>query len=241
MQLPKIDVPIYEVQLLSREQPVKYRPFLVKEQKIMLMAVEAKDMNNTMKAIKQIITNCVIDPIDVDELPLADIETLFLHLRARSMGEVLNLFFKCTNKIGDVGLEVPCGMLIEVPVNLLQVPQINKDTPKKIMISDDVGVIMKYPALSIVDNLMKMNSEVMVTVAAYCIDQVFDGENVYYAKDSTPEEMITFVENLPAEKFALIEDFIDKVPRSVYKTNQKCVKCGFEHEFVLEGLSDFFI
>ncbi len=237
MQLPKIDVPIYEVQLLSREQPVKFRPFLVKEQKIMLMAVEAKDMNNTMKAIKQIINNCVIDEIDADELPLADIETLFLHLRARSMGEVLNLFFKCTN----VFEEKQCGMLIEVPVNLLQIPQINKDTPKNIMINDSIGVIMKYPSLGIVDNLLKMNSEVMVTVVAGCIDQVFDGESVYYAKDSTPEEMVNFVEGIPAEKFALIENFIDKVPRSVYTTNQKCVKCGFEHEFKLEGLSDFFI
>ena len=243
MILPTIDQPIYEVNLLTSDKPVRFRPFLVKEQKIMLMAVEAKDIDTTIKSIKQIIKNCVIDHINVDELPLADLETLFLHLRARSMGEVLNLYFKCTNKIGAVGLETPCNMVLEVPVNLLtDVKQINTHTPKKIMFNDTVGVIMKYPSIEIVDELVKAeDAKVQLTVVSQCIDKIFDKDNVYKASDASPEELLSFVENLPTAEYGKMEKFIGELPKSQFKTHKKCTKCGFEHEFVLEGLNDFFL
>jgi hypothetical protein len=258
--LPRIDQPTYEVQLLSREAPVKYRPFLVKEQKIMMMAVEAKEVETTLRAIKQIITNCVLSSINVDDLPLADLETLFLNLRARSMGEVVNLYFKCTNIVDYVPSpntvmsvatdvmgnvikpQVQCGMVIEVPVNLItDVKQINTNVNKKIMVSDDIGLIMKYPSLEMVDRLLKANdSQVMFTVVASCIDQIFDKENVYKSKDASAEEMVDFVEHLPSDKFDLLTNFIDNIPKSKFETKKKCSKCHYEHDFVLEGLSDFF-
>jgi hypothetical protein len=249
MKLPEISHPIFEVKLLSQDKPVQFRPFLVKEQKIMMMAIEAKDINTTVKAVKQIINNCLINKIDVDDLPLADIETLFLNLRGRSMGEILNTYFKCTNMVPDIRTDMAsippmmkeCGMLIEVPVNVLEVPLINKDTPRKIMMSDTVGVIMRYPPLSMIDQIVDTTAtEVIYIVAAACIETVFDGENVYNSDDASAEEMVQFVENLPADKFELIADFIDKVPKSRYETNKVCPKCKYEHTFVLEGLSDFF-
>ena len=244
MSLPKIDQPIHEVNLLSRDKPVRFRPFLVKEQKLMLMAVESKEADTTVKTVKQVINNCLLDKIDVDELPLVDLETLFLHLRARSMGEVLNLFFKCTNPVTDnTGNTKPCGMVIDVPVNILNdVKIINKDGVKKIMFNDDMGVLMKYPSLEVVDRLMKSNdSTASFTLAAACIDKIFDKESVYNTKDCTEDEVLEFVENLPTDKYEMIEKFVEVLPKSQYKTSKKCIKCGYEHDFVLEGLSDFFI
>jgi hypothetical protein len=252
MALPRVDQPVYEVKLLSQDAPVKFIPFTVKEQKLMMMAVEAKDIDNTIKTIKQIVTNCVLDPINAEELPLADLETLFLNLRARSMGEVLNLFFKCTNKVVDTdpmkGMSlggVPnykdCGMILEVVVNLLEVEQINKDTQKKIMFSDDIGVLMKYPTIDMVDKLMKANdAQVTFTVIASCIDQIFDVDSVHKASDATTEELVDWVEKLPTKAYEKMEEFVDKVPKSRFETKKKCTKCGYEHDFVLEGLSDFF-
>lgn len=250
LNLPKIDQPVYEVKLLSRKTPVKYRPFLVKEQKIMMMAVESHELDSTIRAIKQIISNCVLDKINVDELPLADLETLFINLRAKSMGEILNLYYKCTNMVRDENATVAsypspqmkeCGMPIEVNVDLNAVKQINSHLSSKIMINDEVGVIMKYPSLDMIDKLLKANDRSMIfTITAACIDQIFDKENVYKSKDATTEEMVDFVENLPTEAFSKLEEFIDNVPRSRYETTQKCGKCGYEHTFVLEGLSDFF-
>jgi T4 bacteriophage base plate protein len=257
MKLPTIDQPVYEATLLFRNEPVKYRPFTVKEQKLMMMAVEANEIDSTMRTIKQIISNCLLEPIDVNKLPLADLETLFLNLRARSMGEVLSLFFNCKNKVivpptpgqgmiggtmGPIHNYANCDMVIEVPVNLLtDVKQINNTLAKKIMFNSDVGVIMKYPTIELIDQLLqKGDSQVVYTVIAGCIDQVFDKNGVYKSEDATPEEMITFIENLPADKIESLEKFVENVPRSRFETLKKCSKCGYEHKFVLEGLNDFF-
>lgn len=257
MKLPTIDQPIFECQLLSREKPVQFRPFIVKEQKIMMMAVEAKEIDTTIRAIKQIIKNCVVDDINVDELPLADLETLFINLRAHSMGEVLSLFYKCTNQVvvppspnsavavSNLGVPYynyqPCGMIMEVAVDLMKVEQINTDLPKKIMLSDKVGVIMKYPSIDMIDKLLKANdSTVVFSVVASCIDQIFDTTGVYKSKDATQEEMLEFVETLPPEAFEKLGTFVDKTPKTIYKTKQKCGKCGYVHDFLLEGISDFF-
>lgn len=257
MNLPTLDHPIYTVKLISIDKPVSYRPFLVKEQKLLLMAVEAKDVDTIIKTIKQVINNCVVDPIDVDELPLVDLETMFLHLRARSLGEVMSLYYKCTNQVivppnPNSGMMssasgVPfheykaCNMVIEVPVNVLQIPVINKDTPKKIMISDSIGVQMRYPSISMIDKLLKTeNSEALFSVVATCIETIFDKENIYKTKDATIDEVTKFVENMPPEKFELLEKFIENTPKNRFETKKKCPKCNYEHDFLLEGLSDFF-
>lgn len=255
---PVIEHPTYSVQLLSKPTPIRIRPFTVKEQKLLLMAVEAKDIDTTVKAVKQIITNCSIDPINVDDLPLVDLETLFLNLRARSLGEVLNLYFKCNNQVivppspnstiavSYSGIPLheykPCGMIIEVPVNLLKIPVVNKDTPKKIMITESLGVMMKYPSMEMIDKLINSNtsSDALFDIIAACIETVFDKENVYKTKEATMEEVIKFVEDLPADKMDALEKFIENVPKNKFETKKKCPKCGYEYEFALEGLSDFF-
>jgi len=248
MTLPQIVTPEYEVKILSKDKPIKYRPFLVREQKIMMMAVEAKDIQSTVTAVKQIIKNCVLEKnFNVDDLPLVDIETLFINLRARSMGEILNTYFKCTNMISEdqhvMMTPKQCGMIIEVPVNLLtDVKLSNEPLPNKIMLTQDVGVLMKYPSLELVNKLLESNNETMIfTLVSSCIDKIFDKDSVYKAKDATQEEMNSFVENLPTESFKLLDEFIDKIPKSKVEMEKKCSKCGFQHKFVLEGLGDFFL
>jgi len=109
------------------------------------------------------------------------------------------------------------------------------------MMKDNVGVIMKYPSIDMIDKLLKANDTSMIfTVVASCIDKVFDNKSIYESKDATQEEMIEFVMKLPTEEFEKLSEFVDKVPKSRFETKQNCTKCGYEHEFVMEGISDFF-
>ena len=241
MMLPTLEYPIFEVNLLSIGK-VKFRPFLVKEQKLLLMAVEAKDAKTTIDTIKQIVQNCLINPVDVDvdALPLVDLEILFMNLRARSMGEVMNVFYECENQITETG---KCGMIIEVGVNLLEVPVVNKDLDKKLIFSEDIGVVMKYPSFDLMSRFIKddENTEAEYIIAANCIDYIYDKDNVYKASDAKEEELISFIDNLPDDKYQLIKNFIENSPVSKIEIEKKCPKCGYDHKFKLEGLNDFFI
>jgi hypothetical protein len=249
MKLPIISTPIYEVNLFSQKEPVKFRPFLVKEQKLLLMATEQDDVNEVIKIVKQIVKNCILDEtINVDELPLVDIEKLFLNFRARSMGENIDVFFKCKNMVGNDGEEKKeCGMVIEGSINLLEVPIVNEDFISKIMLTDDVGVKMRLPTFEMIQKLSNIQNnseesenEEFISVAS-CIDFIFDKETVYYSKDATEEEMINFLLSLEPEKYDLILNFFKTLPTIRQKLDKTCSKCGFEHKFVLEGLNDFFI
>jgi hypothetical protein len=147
MALPKIDVPVYETKLISSGKTIKYRPFLVKEQKLFLMAAQAADEKETIDVVKQVLNNCIITDIDVDDLPTFDLEYLFMQLRARSVGEVVNLKYNCNNKVTDTdGESKPCGGLVKFDMNLLEVePTRSEEHSNKIVISDKLGVVMKYP------------------------------------------------------------------------------------------------
>lgn len=248
MKFPSITTPIHEVKLFSQKEPVKFRPFLVKEQKLMLIATEETDPSEVMKTIKQIIKNCLIDEsIDVDKLPLVDIELLFLNFRARSMGESINVYFKCKNFVPEEGKEElkECGMLIDSSVNLLQVPVVNLDYTTKVMINDEIGVQLKYPTFENIQKLtnpadnLEENSE--FKSIAMSVEYIFDKDNVYYAKDATIEEIIDFLMTLPPDKYQLIIEFFRNLPTIRQEIDKECPKCALKHKFVLEGLNDFFI
>ena len=238
MTLPRIDQPIYEVELTSRGK-TRYRPFLVKEQKLLMMAVEAKDIENTVKTLKQIVASCVLDDVDVDALPMVDLELLFIHLRARSMGEIMDVYYKCTNLIEDK----VCGMVIDVPVNLLELKPSEATMNNIIALSDKVGVKMHYPSFDLIDLLVKTdnNTEAEFIVVAGCIDSIYDENQVYNAKDAAPEELQNFVTQLPLEKYDMLKKFIDSAPKVKKDIIQACPRCHYEHKLVLEGLQDFFI
>lgn len=238
MALPTLEYPTYEVKLTSRGK-TKFRPFLVKEQKLLMMAVEGKDMENTIKTIKQIVSACVLDKIDVDALPMVDLELLFINLRARSMGEVMEVYYKCQNPVDDK----PCGMIMEIPVNLLNIKvQEEKGLTNKIALSDTIGVGMHYPSFDLLDLLIhaKDNIDAEFVVVAGCIDYIYDKDNMHLAKDANPEELQQFVMNLPTEKYELLKNFILKAPKVRETVKKQCSKCSYDHTFTLEGLNDFF-
>lgn len=235
MALPKIEYPTFNVQLLSRKEPVKIRPFLVKEQKILMMAVETKELDGVIDALKQIINLCVVDDnFDVKDLPLIDIETLFLHLRARSVSENIDVYFKCKNEM-EPGRE--CGMVIDIAVDLLNDVTIkNLISSNKIMLTDKIGVLMKYPSIK---QLNMKDSDVDMVID--CIDKIFDEDNVINASEASDDEIKDFVENLSTNHYDKLMDFVASVPTIHYAKTQKCPRCSFEHNVVMEGLNDFFI
>jgi T4 bacteriophage base plate protein len=244
MNLPNISTPIHEVKLISQKDPVKFRPFLVKEQKLMLMANEAKDDKETANTIKQIAKNCIVtEGIDVDDLPLVDIELLFLNFRARSVGEMINAMFRCRNTRDDNG-GAECGMTVEVPINLLEIPVVNLDVNRKIMITDKVGVQMKYPTFDVASTLLQSKEsrdpDVEFKAVAMNIDYIFDDNGIYYAKDASQEELLNFIYSMPPDKYKEIEAFFDQMPTTKIEIDKKCPRCSYEHHFVLEGINDFF-
>lgn len=243
--LPKIDVPIYETKLISSGKTIRYRPFLVKEQKLFLMAAESEDVKDTVSAIKQVINNCVIDEIDVENMATFDIEHLFIQLRARSINEVVNLAFNCNNKIkDDNGGEKSCGNLVKYDLNLLEIePTKNDKHTDKIQLTDKLGIVLKYPTFSSV-NKLDVNSDDMeqiLDVIVNCIDYIYDDEQVYYAKDSTKKELLEFVENMKQTDLEKVQDFFNTLPKIKKDLHFKCDKCGYEEEIVVEGIQNFFV
>jgi hypothetical protein len=243
--LPKIDVPIYETKLISSGKTIRYRPFLVKEQKLFLMAAESEDVKDTISAIKQVINNCVLDDIDVDNLSTFDIEYLFIQLRARSINEVVNLAFNCNNKIkNEKDEEKICGNLVKYDLNLLEIePTKNDKHTDKIQLTDKLGVVLKYPTFSAV-NKLDVNSDDMeqiLDVIINCIDYIYDDEQVYYAKDSTKKELLEFVENMKQTDLEKVQDFFNTLPKIKKDLHFKCDKCGYEEDIIVEGIQNFFV
>jgi hypothetical protein len=242
--LPKIDVPIYETKLISNGQTIRYRPFLVKEQKLFLMAAESDDVNDTINAIKQVIQNCVLDDIDVENMATFDIEHLFIQLRARSVGEVVQLNYNCNNKIKDEESEKICGGKVQFDLNVLEIqPTKNSEHSNKIAINDKMGIVMKYPTFKTV-NKLDVNSndmEQILEVIIGCIDYIYDDEKLYYAKDSSKQELIEFIENLTQTELEKIQKFFDTLPKFKKDLHFKCGKCGYEEDILVEGIQNFFV
>jgi hypothetical protein len=241
--LPKLDVPIYETKLISNDQTIRFRPFLVKEQKLFLMAAESNDPKDTINAIKQVLRNCVLDDIDIDNMATFDIEHLFLQLRARSIGEVVNLRFNCNNNVVVKGEDQKCGNLVKIDVNVLEVnPTKNENHTNKVQISDKIGVVLKYPTFGTIDanDLDSQDMQQILNVIVSCIDYIYDEEQVYYAKDTKKEELIEFIENMKQGDLEKLSAFFTSLPKLKKDVHFHCDKCGYEEEITLEGVQSFF-
>jgi hypothetical protein len=243
--LPKIDTPIYETKLISNGKIVRYRPFLVKEQKLFLMASESQDIKDTINAIKQVINNCVIDDIDVEEMATFDIEHLFLQLRARSVDEIVHLSFNCNNTAkNEKDEDKLCGNLVKFDLNVLEIePTMNSEHTSKIEITDKLGVVMKYPTFNMI-NQLDVESQTMdqvLDVIVSCIDYIYDEDQVYYAKDSSKKELIEFIENLKQSDLGKIQKFFDTLPKIKKNLDFHCDKCGYEENITIEGVQNFFV
>jgi len=248
MALPKIKSPIYELTLHSTKKSYKYRPFLVKEQKILLMALESQDAKEMLRAIKQIITNCAIDEVEVDKLPMFDLEYFFLRLRAKSIGEEIDL--KLTHPTGLNSKGEMCEYNTPIKLNIMDVEVEVSDThTNKIVLDQEsgVGMVLKYPTMSLADKLQNVNAndnksqfEVITSVVIESIDYIFDHENTYPASESTKAELSEFINGLSQEQFAKITGFFNTMPKLKKKIKWTCAHCGCEDEVELEGMTSFF-
>jgi hypothetical protein len=240
MALPKIDTPTFEITLPLCQKKVRFRPFLVKEQKNLMMAIEADDGETIERNIKQVLHNCTLnDDIVIDKLPVVDVEYYFIQLRARSVGEVVENKYICNNIVNDV----ECGNKMEVNINLLEVEVEKKeDVSNVIELTNKLSMKLKYPEFSTIEKLSKKNNNIDIAfeMIVDSIEYIYDGEQYYYANESTPKELMEFVENLNQEQFSKIENFFDNLPKIVKKIEMKCGKCGFDHSIEIEGLQSFF-
>jgi len=240
MALPKIDTPVYELDLPLSKKHIRFRPFLVKEQKNLLMAMESDDKDTIEKNIRQVLTNCTLtENIDINKLPVIDIEYYFINLRARSIGEVVENEYICTNEVDGK----QCGGKMKGSVNLLEINvNIDPNTTDIIKLTENLSIKMKYPEFSLVEKIKNKDSAVDIAfeVIVNSIEYIFDGEQYYYAHESTKEELLQFIESLNQTQFANLESFFDNLP-TMNKTMQiKCSKCGFDHSIEMDGLESFF-
>jgi hypothetical protein len=240
MALPKIDSPIFELTLPLSKKLVRFRPFLVKEQRNLMMAMEADEKETIEKNIKQVLHNCTLtENIDIDDLPIIDIEYYFIQLRARSVGEVVQNKYRCENKVEDKS----CGNLMEVNINLLDIKITeSQESNSEIQLTDKIMIKLSYPKFSALDSVKnsKSSTDIAFEMIVNSVEHIFDGEQFYYANETTKEELIEFIESLNQEQFSKIEDFFDNLPVLNKQIEMDCKKCGFHHTIEVEGLENFF-
>lgn len=238
MPLPKIATPTYELEVPSLKKVIKYRPFLVKEEKILIIAMESQDNKQIGNAVKEVISNCILTKgIKVDDLSTFDIEYLFLNIRGKSVGETVDILITCPD---DNETQVP------VSINLDDIRvKTEKNHTRDIKLDETLVMRMKYPSLSefIKSNF---NTEDSVTVddsfdlICNCIEQVFSEEESWSASDFSKKELTEFLDQLSSKQFKEIEKFFDTMPKLSHVLTVKNPKTKVESEVVLEGLSSFF-
>ena len=207
------------------------------------MAAESDDAKETVNVIRQVLKNCILDEIDVDGLPTFDLEYLFMHLRARSVEEVVDLKYKCNNNVKDeAGEEKKCTGSVSFKLNLLEVePTKNPDHSNKIQITENLGLCLKYPTFEMIQKYENLNEEeIMTKILVDCVDYIYDKDSVYYAKDTTKEELEEFIDNLQQKDLEKIKQFFDTMPELKKDVHFNCPKCGYEEDITIKGLQNFF-
>lgn len=244
MPLPKIDVPMFDLIQPSTGNKIKLRPFLVKEQKILLMASESNDDNAKIESIKQVLNNCIVWPenFDVETLPIFDLEYIFLQLRAKSIEENVTLEFRMKNCPKNE--YQACKKIIRAVIDLSKV-EVQKDPNHSptIPLTDEIGIKMKYPGFNMQKIIRPESKDTMddqLNLIADCIEEIWDGDAVSKAMDYKKEELVEFLLSLSSHQFSKIMDFFKTMPRVKHTLTIKCPDCDRTETVHLEGLSDFF-
>ena len=236
MPLPKIVTPSYELILPSNGKKIRYRPFLVKEEKILILAIESDSLKEISRSIKDILKNCILTKgIKVDELPTFDIEYLFLNIRSRSIGESIELVVTCPDD-GETKVNTT------IYIDEIEVKK-NKEHNTDVKIDDTYTMRMKYPSLDefIDENFnFEGQSDNSFDIIASCIDMVFSEEEAWEAKDCTKKELIEFVEQMNSAQFKQIENFFDTMPQLSHEIEVVNPKTKVKSTVILEGLASFF-
>jgi hypothetical protein len=230
MALPQLNTARYTTMVPSLKREVSFRPYLVKEEKILMMAMETQDQKSIMRAVKEVIKSCVFDDIDVDKLAMFDIEALFLALRSKSVGENVNIKLKCE-----------CEALTEVSINLdeIQINDIEKDNV--IPLTSEVGVTMRYPALSDIENIdAEGGIQSMMDMIIKCMDTIYDTDAVHDVSNESKESVQSFLDSLNGEQFKKLAEFFEELPSLNYNAEWDCVGCKKHNTMELKGIASFF-
>jgi hypothetical protein len=237
MALPKIEVPTYELTLPSEDKKIKYRPFLVREEKILYIAMETGQNKEMINALKDVVGACTFDVLNVDRLPIFDIEYLFLQIRAKSVSEVTKFRAICP----DDG-----KTYVETEVDLTKVEvQVDDEHTNRIMLESErnLGLVLKYPTLKNYDvgrGLDNIEIDKVFNILIDCIDHIFEGDKIYPAKDTSKQELKEFIEGLPQDAFTKIKTFFDTMPKLKHEVEVTNPNTNVTSKIVLTGIADFF-
>jgi len=236
MALPIVETPRYELTLPSQETKVQYRPFLVKEEKMLYIALESGDEKEMQTATKEILKSVTFDKLNVEELPTFDVEYIFLQVRAKSVGEIAKFKIICPDDketYGDVEVDLS---KVEVQVDDAHSNNVVLDEKRKL------GVVMKYPNMKVLysQEFKSLKYEDIISLIIGCVEYIYEGEKNYPVSESTREELKDFFESLPQEQFGKIRKFFESMPRLRHETKVKNPKTGVESKITFSGLQDFF-
>lgn len=237
MALPMNSTPIYSLTVPSSGKEVKYRPFLIKEEKALLLAHQSEDTKVMVDSLKNVIKDCIKDNIDVNDLATFDLEYIFTQIRAKSVGELVELYLKC-----DTCEDEKAVAKVDIDLTTLQVDK-SADHSTRINLFDDVGVVMKYPTIDVIkklENIENADLDQVFNIVVECIDSIYTTNELFHAKEQTKAELLEFLNNLSSDQFKKIQSFFETMPKLKKDIKYTCPVCNKEHEKTLEGLNSFF-
>ena len=240
MALPMSNTPIYNLVIPSTGKEFKYRPFLVKEEKALLIAQQSEELQVMVDSLKDVIKSCAKSDLDVDSLATFDLEYIFTQIRAKSVGEQVELIFACDEDHGNDNEKAKVKVNIDLSKIEITKPE-NHET--NISLFEDVGVTMKYPTMDVIKNLQNVdddNIDEIFNLVSSCIETIYNTDEVFHIKEQTKEEVIEFLNNLTSEQFGKIQNFFQTMPKMTYKVEYDCPICQKKNKQVLEGLQSFF-
>ena len=240
MALPMMTTPTYTMVVPSTEATVKYRPFLVKEEKALLIAQQSEDPVVMINTLKDVIKGCVQDKIDIDKLAIFDLEYMFMQIRGKSVGETIDLVFPCDLDHGEQNEKARSTVTLDI--NDIKVEKSGEHT-NKIELYDNVGVVMKYPTINVLKKLEGLDEndlDKVFDIMAYSIEYIYDADQIYYAKEQNHQELLQFINNLNSAQFVKLQKFFETMPKLRKEIEYDCPVCGKHHNKVLEGIQSFF-
>jgi hypothetical protein len=240
MALPMMSAPTYTMIVPSSGVSVKFRPFLVKEEKALLIAQQSEDIGVMIQTLKGIINTCVLDTLDVDKLATFDLEYMFTQIRAKSVGEIIELIFPCDIDHGEDNEKARVKVSIDLTTLVVEK---DPNHNNKINLFGDVGVVMKYPTMDVMKRLENLDTndlDKVFSVVADSIDYIYQGEEIFYGKEQKHEELLQFLNNLTSEQFVKVQQFFATMPRIKKEIEYTCPVCQKHHRKMLEGMQSFF-
>ena len=240
MALPMMSAPTYTMVVPSSGVSVKFRPFLVKEEKALLIAQQSEDIGVMIQTLKGIINTCVLDTLDVDKLATFDLEYMFTQIRAKSVGEIIELIFPCDIDHGEDNEKARVKVSIDLTTLVVEK---DPNHNNKINLFGDIGVVMKYPTMDVMKRLENLDTndlDKVFSVVADSIDYIYQGEEIFYGKEQKHEELLQFLNNLTSEQFVKVQQFFATMPKIKKEIEYTCPVCQKHHRKMLEGMQSFF-